>query len=317
MKLLLDCDPGHDDAVAILYAACHLDLIAITTVHGNQTVEHTTRNALSLCRLAQLDIPVARGAAKPLNGPMIDAGIVHGKTGLDGAELPTPDRDVVDEHAVELILRLARENRGELVLAATGALTNVALALSVEPKLREWLRGITIMGGSTGVGNVSAVSEFNIHCDPEAADIVLTSGVPMWLVGLDVTRRVGGDAAQIAALRAGGGAVARTIADLLAFFLASLERVHGLRTASLHDPCALVPFIDPSLMTYRPTHVAVDLTSPLTRGMTVCDLRRLGNVPLGHIVPQRQPNVQLARDPAPGLVPHILDAIRQVDTRTR
>jgi len=314
LKILLDCDPGHDDAVAILYAACHLDLIAITTVYGNQTVDHTTNNALRLCRLAQLNIPVARGAAKPLHGPMMDGGIVHGATGMDGAELPEPDRDVLDEHAVELILRLARDNRGKLLLAATGALTNVALALSVEPKLREWLRGITIMGGTTGIGNVTPVAEFNVFCDPEAADIVLQSGVPIWLVGLDVTRRVGVDATGIASLRQ-GGALARAIADLLDFFLASLKRVHGLDTASLHDPCALVPFIDPSLMTYQPAHVAVERASPITRGMTVCDLRRLGRGQLGHIRPGQTPNVLLARDPAPGLVPHILDAIRRVDAR--
>ncbi|UFN48992.1 nucleoside hydrolase [Roseomonas sp. OT10] len=316
MKILLDCDPGHDDAVALLYAACHLDLVAMTTVYGNQTLDHVTRNALGLCRLAQLDIPVARGAAKPLLAPAMDGGTVHGKTGLDGAELPEPDRDVVEETAAELIIRLAREHRGELVVAATGSMTNLALALLMEPRLREWLKGISIMGGTTGIGNVTAVAEFNIYCDPEAADIVFRSGVPLWMVGLDVTRRVGVDAAGIASLRQ-GGRLAKTMADLLDFFLASLKRVHGLSTASLHDPCALVPFIDPSLMTYRHTHVAVDLASPLTRGMTVCDLRHLGQGVGGHFRLQQPPNVWLARDPAPGLVPHILDAIRRVDARLR
>jgi inosine-uridine nucleoside N-ribohydrolase len=316
VKLLLDCDPGHDDAIALLYAACHLDLLAITTVHGNQSLEHTTRNALGLCRLARLDIPVARGAAQPLLGPALEGGTVHGATGLDGAEMPEPDRDVIDTHAAELIPRLARQHRGDLVIAATGALTNVALALSLEPKLRDWLHGITIMGGTTGIGNATPVAEFNILCDPEAADIVLRSGVPLWLVGLDVTRRVGVDAAGIAALRT-GGTLARTIADLLDFYLASLRRVHGLTTASLHDPCALVPFIAPALMTYRPTHVAVELAAPLTRGMTVCDLRQLGSGALGHIRPNLAPNVQLAREPAPGLVGHILEAVRLMDARTK
>lgn len=312
IPVLLDCDPGHDDAVALIYAARHMDVRAITTVYGNQTLEHTTRNALSLCRLMRLDVPVAAGASAPLVAAPITGGTVHGASGLDGAELPEPDRAALDMHAVELILRTARAHRGALVLAATGALTNVALALAVEPKLKEWLRGITVMGGSTGMGNVTEVAEFNIYCDPEAAEMVLRAGVPTWLVGLDVTRRVGVSAADIDSLR-GGGVLARTIADLLDFFLASLKRVHGLDTASLHDPCALVPFIDPSLMEYRHTSVRVELAPGVTRGMTVAELRRLGTMPLGHMRGSAAPNVHLAREPSPALVGHILTAIRDFD----
>ena len=312
--VLLDCDPGHDDAVALIYAARHLDLRAITTVFGNQSLDHVTRNALSLCRLVQLDIPVAAGADRPLVAQPIHGGTIHGRTGLDGAELPEPDRAPADMHAVELILRTARAHRGELVIAATGALTNVALALATEPRLKDWLRGITIMGGTTGVGNVTEIAEFNIYADPEAADRVLRAGVPAWLVGLDVTRRVGVTAADIESLR-GGGVLARTMADLLDFFLASLQRVHGLSTASLHDPCALVPFIDPSLIEYRQCSVQVSLDPGLTRGVTVADLRRLRNVQLGQIRPTGPANVHLAREPSPALVPHILAAIREVDAR--
>jgi inosine-uridine nucleoside N-ribohydrolase len=315
-RLLLDCDPGHDDAVALLYAAAHLDLAGITTVYGNQTIDHVTRNALSLCRLARLDVPVAQGAGKPMKVPSIHGGAIHGATGLDGAELPEPDRAPIDGHAVDLILQLAHAHRGELVIAATGALTNVAMALEAEPRLKDWLRGITFMGGTTGIGNVTQVAEFNIYCDPDAANIVLQSGVPLWMVGLDVTRRVGIDAAQIEQLRQ-GGRLARTIGDLLAFFLASLNRVHGLSTASMHDSCALVPFIAPRLIQYRPTHVTVEHISPLTRGMTVCDLRTLSAAPLGSIRPTGPLNVQLAREPAPELVAHILQAIHVMDARTR
>ncbi|MBL8698170.1 MAG: nucleoside hydrolase [Alphaproteobacteria bacterium] len=300
--------------MAMLYAARHLDLRAITTVYGNQTLEKVTRNALALCRLARLDAPVAAGAAKPLLGEGPKDVTIHGKTGIDGAELPEPDRAPLDIHAVELILRTARAHRGELVLAATGALTNVALALSTEPKLKDWLRAITIMGGSTGIGNSTEVAEFNIHVDPEAADMVLRAGVPTWVVGLDVTRRVGVTAEQIASLRE-GGRLARTMADLLDFFLDSLRRVHGLNTASLHDPCALVPFIDPGLIEYRHTSVRVELAGTLTRGMTVAELRRLGSTQLGHIRPSAAPNVHLAREPSPRLVPHILAAIREMDVR--
>ena len=315
IPVLLDCDPGHDDAVAMIYAAHHMDLRAITTVFGNQTIDLVTKNALGLRQLMQLDIPIAAGAGQALVGAKIEAGVVHGKSGLDGAELPTPDRDVEDMHAVELILRTARAHRGELVLAATGALTNVALALAVEPRLKEWLRAITIMGGSAGGGNVTQVAEFNIYADPEAADAVLQAGVETWLVGLDVTRRVGIGAADIARLRQ-GGRLARTMADLLAFFLRSLKRVHGMDTASLHDPCALVPFIDPSLMDYRHTGVRVELAGGLTRGMTVAELRRLGNVPLGNTMrPSPPANVHLAREPSPRLLPHIVQAMLEFDAK--
>lgn len=314
--VLLDCDPGHDDAVAMVYAARHLDLRAITTVYGNQTLDKVTRNALSLCRLARIDAPVAAGAAKPLVGEEIRSVTIHGQTGIDGAELPEPDRAPLDMHAVDLICRTARAHRGELVLVATGALTNVALALSTEPRLKDWLKSISVMGGSTGIGNSTEVAEFNIHVDPEAADIVLRAGIPTWLVGLDVTRRVGVTAAQIDSLRA-GGRLATTMADLLAFFLDSLRRVHGLDTASLHDPCALVPFIDPDLIAYRHTSVRVELSGTLTRGMTVAELRRLGNTSLGHIRPSAAPNVHLAREPSPRLVPHILAAIREHDAAIR
>lgn len=310
--VLLDCDPGHDDAVAMIYAARHMNLVGVTTVFGNQSIDLVTNNALGLRQLMQRDFPVAKGAGKPLVGERIEAGVVHGKTGLDGAELPTPDRGAEDMHAVELILRTARAHRGELVLAATGALTNVALALSVEPKLKEWLHGITIMGGSTGTGNVTQCAEFNIYADPEAADAVLMAGVETWLVGLDVTRRVGVGAADIARLRQ-GGRLARTMGDLLDFFLQSLKRVQGIDTASLHDPCALVPFIDPTLIEYRHTGVRVELAGGLTRGMTVAELRRLGNVPLGYMRPSPPANVHLAREPSPRLLPHIVQAMLDFD----
>ena len=180
------------------------------------------------------------------------------------------------------------------MIVATGALTNVALALSLEPKLAGWLHGISILGGTAGIGNVTAVAEFNIFCDPEAADIVLRAGVPLWMVGLDVTRQVGVSAEQVAALRE-GGPVSRTIGDLLAFFLDSLRRMHGLESASLHDPCACVPFVAPDLIEYRETSVQVELASPLTRGMTICDLRTFGTAPLGHVRPQLRPNARFAR----------------------
>lgn len=308
-KVLIDCDPGHDDATAILYAARHLDLVGITTVYGNQSVDLTTANALSLATLLHLDVPVARGCAEPLIRPFRHGGDVHGKTGIDGADLPAPDRTTVDAHAVDLIIEMASRHRGELVLCPVGPMTNVALALRREPRLAGWLRGISLMGGTTQVGNTTPVAEFNIWCDPEAADIVFRSGVPLWMVGLNVTRQVGITAADIARLSV-GGPVAQTFGGLFGFFRQRLAEVHNLTTASLHDPCALVPFIAPDLISYQDCPVEIALDEGPTRGMTVCDFRRLTARKLENIHAMSAPNCKVAVSvEGRALVDHILDAI--------
>lgn len=308
-KVLIDCDPGHDDATAILYAARHLELVGISTVYGNQSVEKTTRNALSLTTLLDLDVPVARGCEQPLIRSFQHGGDVHGKTGIDGAELPSPNRDVVDAHAVDFIIETASRYRGELVLCPIGPFTNVALALRKEPRLAGWLRGISCMGGTTQVGNTTPVAEFNIWCDPEAADIVFRSGAPLWMVGLNVTRQVGITADDIARLNA-GGQVARTFGGLFDFFRQRLSEIHGLTTASLHDPCALVPFIVPKLITYADCPVEVELGDGITRGMTVCDFRNLTSTKLENIQSRASPNCRVAVSvDARQLVDHIMQAI--------
>lgn len=314
-KVLLDCDPGHDDAIAILYAAAHLELVGITTVYGNQTVDKTTRNALSLATLYGLDVPVARGAESPLNGRVAHGGDVHGKTGIDGAELPEPDRDILGIHAVDFIIETARAHQGELVLCPVGPFTNVALALKKEPRLAGWLKGISVMGGTAGIGNTSPVAEFNVYSDPEAADIVFRCGAPLWMVGLDITRRVGVGNVEISRLNS-GGRVARTIGGLLGFFRRSLAEVHGLQTASLHDPCALVPFIAPAMITYRHVPVEIELAGRLTRGMTVCDMRQLTTRKLENIKGQAARNCHVAIDvQGPALVEHIVGTVLDWDAR--
>ena len=272
-KILIDCDPGHDDAVAMLVAARHLDLVGITTVHGNNTVENTTRNALAILELARLDVPLAIGCADPLAQRRVAAAAVHGKSGLDGADLPEPKRRPVGAHAVDFIIDMAARHRGELVLATIGPETNVALALRREPRLKDWLREITVMGGSTGSGNVTTAAEFNIHCDPEAAWIVFNSGVPIRMVGLNVTRRTGFDRADIARMKASGRKVASVIADLMAFYLARQRERHGLDVAPMHDVCAIVPYVEATVIEYLHTRVDIELGGAHTRGMTVCDLR--------------------------------------------
>ncbi len=272
-KILIDCDPGHDDAVALLFAARHLDLVGITTVHGNSSLENTTHNALALMELGGLDIPVACGCAAPLVGNATFAPHIHGKSGLDGATLPQPSLKLVDAHAVDFIIDQAERHRGELVVAVIGPQTNLALALRREPRLAQWLREITVMGGSTTTGNVTPAAEFNIYCDPEAAAAVFASGVPVRMVGLNVTRRTGFTSADVDRLRSSGRRVAGVIADLLAFYLARQRESFGLDLAPMHDVCAIIPYAFPDLIRYGQTTVQVELGGALTRGMTVCDLR--------------------------------------------
>lgn len=273
-KILIDCDPGHDDAVAILYAARHLDLLGVTTCHGNNSIENVTQNALSVLTLAGLDIPVAMGAAEPIAGPRIQPANAHGKTGLDGTELPPPNRAPIAQHAVDFIIDTASAHRGELVLAIIGPSTNVALALKREPRLASWLREITIMGGSTGLGNITPHAEFNVWADPEAAGVVFASGVPIRMAGYNVTSRTGTNAEEIERLLA-GPKVARHIGELLRFYRMRQQQFFGLDIAPMHDVCAIIPYVRDDLITYRHCHVAVELNGKLTRGMTVCDLRTL------------------------------------------
>lgn len=259
--------------------------------------------------LLGLDVPVAGGCAQPLIRHFQHGGDVHGKTGIDGAELPSPDRETIDMHAADFIIEMASRHRGELVLCPIGPMTNVALALRKEPRLAGWLRAISCMGGTTQVGSTTAVAEFNIWCDPEAADILFKSRAPMWMVGLNVTRQVGIGETDIARLMA-GGQVARTFGGLFGFFRQRLSEIHGLATASLHDPCAMVPFILPDTITYAECPVEVELGDGITRGMTVCDFRKLTTPKLENIRARSQPNCQVAVsvDPRP-LVEHIMQTI--------
>jgi inosine-uridine nucleoside N-ribohydrolase len=293
-KYVIDCDPGHDDAVAILYGAAHAEVLGITTVFGNAPVEHTTRNALRICELAQLELPVARGMGRPLVGEAVHASDAHGVTGLDGVDLPEPARKPLAQHAVDYLIEQAAAYPGVLVIVAVGPLTNVAMALHKEPRLTEWLRGITIMGGSTHVGNMTSVAESNISADPEAAHVVLQSGIPLHMVGLNVTRELGVTPEDIVCLRQPGYRVAPKIADLLEFYLQRQQVLYARNVAPMHDVCAWMPYLHPTWMQYQEAHVEVELCGRHTRGMTVCDLRGLRTRAVEKIQPPADPNVQVA-----------------------
>jgi inosine-uridine nucleoside N-ribohydrolase len=273
-KMLIDCDPGHDDAVAILYAAKHLELVGVTTCHGNNTIENVTRNALSVLTLGGVAAPLARGCGDPLIGRKALVANAHGTTGLDGTELPAPDRAPVAAHAVDFLIDMARTHRDELVLAVIGPATNVALAIKKEPRFASWLREITVMGGSTALGNITPVAEYNVWCDPEAAAEMFDCGAPIRMAGYNVTSVTGTNEADVARLLAGPN-VARHIGELLDFYLRRQRDRLGFDIAPMHDVCAIVPYVKEGLIEYRRCHVGVELTGRLTRGMTVCDLRTL------------------------------------------
>jgi inosine-uridine nucleoside N-ribohydrolase len=286
-KLLIDCDPGHDDAVAILVGYRHFDLLAVTTVHGNSGLSNTTRNALAIMELAGIEgVPVAAGAASPLVGKAPNAAYAHGKSGLDGHDLPTPTLETVPEHAVDVIIETARAYQGELVLAVIGPATNIALALLKEPRLAGWVKEVTVMGGSAGGGNITPAAEFNTYCDPEALSAILAAKWPVRMVGYDITCSVGIDLPNIERLRASGKRTAMVIADLLQFYRQSQVVRAGAQVAAMHDACALIPMLDPACMEYVETRVEVELQGKHTRGMTVCDLRGR---------PVKNPNTRVAR----------------------
>lgn len=276
MKAIIDCDPGHDDAVAIILAARHFELLGVTTVGGNAPLWRVTENALKVLELiGRPDIPVAAGAAGPLLGDLPRAGErVHGTTGLDGAELPRPSRAVIPRNGVEFLVETVMANPGTAVIA-TGPLTNIALAMRMEPRFARSMARLSIMGGSTTWGNVTPAAEFNAWADPEAARIVFASGAKLTMCGLDLTRQAAVDAAAIGRFRAAGTRTAGAVADLLEYYRSAAERLTGEPAVPLHDPCAVAALCAPELFEFAFARVEVETRGDLTRGMTVMDRRTL------------------------------------------
>jgi purine nucleosidase len=276
-KIILDCDPGHDDAVAMLLAwgSPDIDLVGVTTVMGNQTLDKVTRNALSVARVAGITgVPFARGSERPLVRQVETAEEIHGESGLDGPVLPEPVIQLDPRHAVDFIIDtvLAAEPQ-TITLVPTGALTNIALAVRKEPRLASLVKEVVLMGGGVHEGNWSAVAEFNIVIDPEAADIVFSAGWPLVMVGLDVTHQALATPEVAAAIAAVGTGPARFVGELLEFFGEAYRENQGFDSPPVHDPCAVAYVIDPSVMTTTRVPLAVELTGTLTLGMTVADFR--------------------------------------------
>jgi inosine-uridine nucleoside N-ribohydrolase len=307
-KLLIDCDPGIDHAVSLLYAARRFDIVGITTVHGNVPVETSTRNALRILALGGLSIPVIPGAAAPLVAAPRSATFVHGESGLDGAVLPEPAASPSAGHAVDFIIEQAHRHRGELAVAGLGPLTNLALALHREPRIGEWIRVLSVMGGSIGMGNMTPVAEFNIWSDPEAASVVCDGRLRLQMVGYSITRSVGFGEAAIDRLRDSGRKVGQAIGGLYAYFLARQRALWDIGAAPIHSPCAVVPLVIPEAVTYRRVPIAVELAGRHTRGMTVHDfrsLRRSPGPPFEAFLPERVADVAVAAD-GPRIVAEVM-----------
>ncbi len=284
LPIILDCDPGHDDAIALVLALAspELEVKAVTSSAGNQTPDKTLRNVLRmLTLLKRSDIPVAGGAVKPLMRDLIIADNVHGETGLDGPALPEPGFAPQNCTAVELMAKVLRESPEPVTLVATGPQTNVALLLNSHPELHAKIARIVIMGGAMGLGNWTPAAEFNIYVDPEAAEIVFQSGIPVVMAGLDVTHRAQIMADDIERFRAINNPVARTVAELLDFFMEYHKTEKwGFQGAPLHDPCTIAWLLKPEIFTTARRWVGVETQGKYTQGMTVVDYFMLsGNEP--------------------------------------
>jgi inosine-uridine nucleoside N-ribohydrolase len=274
--VLLDCDPGHDDAIAIVAAARFADLVGITTVAGNAPLDRTTYNALVMRDLLGIDVPVHSGSSRPLVAEPKFADFVHGKSGLDGADLPAPTTPLDGADAVRFIIDTCRAIEG-IWLVPVGPLTNIALALRSAPDIVDRIAGISLMGGGS-FGNRSSVAEFNIWADPEAASIVFTCGAPLVMAGLDVTHQFQATPDRIAQVERLPGLLASVLADLFAFFASTYLRRHdagSIAGPAVHDPLAVLALTHPHLFERVRRHVVVETAGIFTRGMTVIDQRQL------------------------------------------
>lgn len=276
-RVILDCDPGHDDALAILLAARRLDLRAITTVAGNQSLDRTTLNARRMCTVAGItDVPIAAGADRPLAQDPLYAGEIHGDSGLDGPDFPPPTVDVDPRAALQLAADVLRE---PTTIIATGPLTNVAKMIQ-----HANIERIVLMGGSTGRGNMAPLAEFNILADPEAADVVFRSGLPITMCGLDVTHQALATPQVLQRIADIDTPLARICHELLTYFADSYRTYFGFESPPVHDPVAVAAVIDPTIIAARPLNVEIELTGTHTRGATVVDLDHVTTRPPNALV---------------------------------
>lgn len=285
-RMILDCDPGHDDAIAIMLAgkSPSIDLLGITVVAGNQTIEKTAQNALNVVEYLKLDVPVFAGASEPLIKERVICAQIHGESGLDGFTFPINRTHLQRERASDFIVNSLMKY-DDVTIVATGPLTNIALALKNEPLIKSHIKEIVLMGGSIGSGNVSPAAEFNILTDPEAADIVFRSGCIIKMCGLDVTREVLVLKEVIERMNKIHNDASKLFVDLMRVFNANQKKIFGFDGAPLHDPVTIVSLIDKKVVHFEYMNVEIDISRGPSYGRTNCD--RFNYL-------HRQPNVYVA-----------------------
>ncbi len=308
-RIIIDCDPGHDDMMAIMLASAsdQIDLLGITTVAGNQTGDKTFENTLRILTLINEKLPVARGADKPLLRKLVTAPQFHGQSGLDGAELPEPGIKPLNIDAVDFIINMLEKSIGKITLVPTGPLTNIAMVLLKKPEIKNKIERIILMGGGMHDSNVTPAAEFNIYVDPEAAKIVFESGIPITMVGLDVTNKALMSFEEIEKIIAADGLISSKVGPLLKFFANANKKIFGLNGAPIHDALAVAAVIDSSVIKTKFLNVQVEVSSELTRGATVVDIYNATG---------KSPNTDVALEvDTPKFVGFMLDSIKKLDKK--
>ena len=271
-KIILDCDPGHDDAIAIMLAgsAQNLEILGICVEAGNQTLEKTGNNTLNLIQYLGIDVPVALGSGKPLKRKPITCAKIHGETGLDGFPFSQLKVQYSRQNAVELMKNLLNENK-DVILVPTGPLTNVAELLIKYPEVKKHIKSIVLMGGSMGHGNVTPAAEFNILCDPEAADVVFNSGLELYMLGLDVTRQALVLPRVMRWMSSVKNKAGKLFIDLMKVFNENQKKIFGHSGAPLHDPATIISLINPNVFKFQKMNVVIDTSGGPSYGRTNCD----------------------------------------------
>lgn len=285
-KIILDCDPGHDDAIAMMMAAKHpaIDLLGITIVAGNQTLDKTLVNGLNVCQKLGIDVPVYAGMPRPIMREQIVAAHIHGESGLDGPVFEPLTRKAEPVHGVSYIIDTLMASDGDITLVPVGPLSNIAVAMRMEPRILPKIREIVLMGGAFGTGNVTPSAEFNLYADPEAARVVFTSGVPIVMMGLDLTNQTVCTPDIIERMQKVGNTAGQLFADIMNFTLKTQAEVFGLAAGPVHDATCIGYLIDPGCITTKDMYVEIDVNEGPCYGRTVCD--ELG-------VTKKAPNVRV------------------------
>lgn len=288
IPLIIDCDPGQDDAIALMLAMAspgELDLLGISAVAGNVPLVLTEANARAIRDVAgRSEVPVYAGCPRPMIKPLETAEYVHGKSGIDVSNLPQPSRPVEESHAVDWLIDILRHAEAPITVATLGPLTNIAMAIIMSPEIIDNISELVLMGGALSLGNITAAAEFNIYSDPHAAHVVFKAGLKLTMIGLDVTHQARATPERLEAIRAIGNSAANSVAGMLDFYGAQYFETFG-EGAPLHDPCVIAYILQPDLFTGHDMRVDIEMDSPLTIGSTVCDLHDRSGLPTNaHVV---------------------------------